>query len=56
MEVVGDDIEWDVDGIAGGAWERADDDARGLGEGVEDGGFADVRSADDGEFEWRGGG
>ena len=48
------DLERHIHGVAGRAGNGADDDALGLGEGVDDGGFADIGAADDGEFE-RGG-
>ena len=49
--VAGDDF---VDGVAGCSGDGADDGAVGAGEGVEQGGFADVGTANDGDvgFVW----
>ena len=38
-----------IDGVAGGAGDGGDDGAVSAGEGVEEGGFADVGAADDGD-------
>lgn len=46
----GFDFEGNVDGVASGAGNGADDDAFGFGEGVDDGRFANVGAANDGEF------
>ena len=48
---VGLDLERHVNRVARRAGNRRDDDALGLRERVDDGGFADVRPADDGEFQ-----
>ena len=48
-------FERHIHGVAGGAGNRADDDALGAGEGVDDGRLADVGAADDGELEGSGG-
>lgn len=47
---VGLDGEWHVDAVASCAGNGADDDSLAFIEGVDDGGFADVGSSDDGEF------
>ena len=47
VAAAGDDF---VDGVAGGAGDGGDDGAVGSGEGVEQGGFADVGAADDGDL------
>ena len=48
---LGFDLERHVHGVAGRAGNGADDHALGLGERVDDGGFADVGPADDGELQ-----
>ena len=48
---VGFDLERHVHRVARGAGDRADDDALGLRERVDDGGLADVGPADDGQFQ-----
>jgi len=47
VRAAGDDL---VHSIAGGAGDGRDDGARGAGEGVEQGGFADVGTANDGDL------
>ncbi len=54
-EAVAVAVEEDVDGIARGAGDFGNDDARLSGEGVDEGGLAGVAFTDDGDFHFRDG-
>ena len=49
-DAIGFNFKRNIDGIAGSASDRCNDDAIGLCKSVDDGGFADIRSADDGDL------